>query len=144
MLQGRVSLCGMRNIICNSRSVEENPGVYFIWTVFPWRRCRTELFICAGLCGGSLRTPFLKDAVVVSGGSWRGDCPVCTNTIGGLCLWIYKRVIKFRIKGECLPGTGWVNIQKLSARLPGIRPFFLAPLLQPLLLLPQSLPAAPS
>lgn len=60
MLQGRVSLCGMRNRIWNSRSVEENPWVYFVWTVFPWCCCRTEFFICAGLCAGSWRTPFWK------------------------------------------------------------------------------------
>lgn len=126
MVQGRVSLCGMRNIICNSRSMEENPWVYFIWTVFPWCRCLTEFFFLHGFMQLIFANPILKDAIVVSWG-FGGDSPVCTNMIGRLCLRICKSVIKFHIKVECLPGVGWVNVQKLSQASRELGPFLSSP-----------------
>lgn len=138
MLQGRVSLCGMRNRICNSRSVEENPWVYFIWTVFPWCRCRTEFFICAGLCGGSLRTPFWKtllwylealEVILQSAQIW----------LEGYAYGFIKEWLSSISKGSAFPEEDGLTSRN-SAKLPGnSAPFFSSP---PVAWSPPTLPSA--
>ena len=86
-VQGNVSLCGIRNIICESRSAEENPGLYFIWIAF-----LKVLFVPAYLV--SLCEPRFERQCLDGWRLW-GDSTACTHVTRRLYLWIYKRVMKF-------------------------------------------------